>query len=75
MIYICLCVPVAKWEHTQWTAEQQFNNVTKQGLPMPTVELRIVDTEDFSKILPQDGVAQGELLTRGPHITGIISLN
>jgi len=61
---------VSKLEHTQWTAEQKFSNVTKTGIAVPTVEMKIVDTEDFSKELPHDGIAQGELLVRGPHITG-----
>ena len=37
---------------------------------MPTNEMRIVDVEDFSKKLLHDGHAQGELLVRGPHVTG-----
>lgn len=37
-----------------------------------TVEhgLEIVDVDDFSKDLPNDGIAQGELLLQGPWITG-----
>jgi fatty-acyl-CoA synthase len=33
------------------------------------VELKIVDSDDFSKELPQDGEAAGELLVRGPWTT------
>eukprot|EP00658_Telonema_sp_P-2_P039412 TRINITY_DN28202_c0_g1_i3.p1 TRINITY_DN28202_c0_g1~~TRINITY_DN28202_c0_g1_i3.p1 ORF type:complete len:387 (+),score=78.92 TRINITY_DN28202_c0_g1_i3:195-1355(+) len=61
---------VCKFEHTQWTPEAQLSNVAKTGLPVPTVEMMIVDSEDMSKVLPNDGKSQGELLIRGPHITG-----
>jgi len=39
-------------------------------LVVPTVEICITDSEDMSQRLPHDGKAQGELLIRGPHITG-----
>jgi fatty-acyl-CoA synthase len=61
---------VATWEHSQQTMENQFKNVTKQGLPVFTVQTKIVDQNDFSKELPRDGKAQGEFLCRGPHTTG-----
>ena len=37
---------------------------------MPGLELKIVDSEDMTIEMPQDGEAQGELLARGPWITG-----
>jgi acyl-CoA synthetase (AMP-forming)/AMP-acid ligase II len=37
---------------------------------MPGLELKIVDSEDMAVDLPHDGEAQGELLARGPWITG-----
>ena len=40
----------------------------RAGLPLPLVELRIVDDE--GKELPWDGVATGELQCRGPWVTG-----
>lgn len=61
---------VATWEHSQQSQEDQFKNVTKQGLPIPTVQIKIVDQNDFSKELPNDGKAQGEFLCIGPHTTG-----
>ena len=37
-----------------------------QGLPVPTVEIRIVDAE--GRALPEDGEASGELQVRGPNV-------
>ena len=39
------------------------------GLVSAGVEARIVDSEDFTRRLPHDGKAQGELLVRGPWVT------
>lgn len=61
---------VATWAHAQQTTDEQFKNVTKQGLPVFTVQMKIVDQNDFSKVLPCDGKAQGEFLCYGPHVTG-----
>lgn len=61
---------VSKWEHTTWSLERQFANVNMTGLPVPTIELKIVDPENFASTLPWDGEAQGELMARGPHVTG-----
>mmetsp|Transcript_3770 Transcript_3770/g.9481 ORF Transcript_3770/g.9481 Transcript_3770/m.9481 type:complete len:326 (-) Transcript_3770:229-1206(-) len=61
---------VGKGKHTHWTKEEKFENVQKAGLILPGLEMKIVDLEDFDKELPQDGVAQGELLMRGPWIAG-----
>lgn len=60
---------VATYAHTQLDGEAQFANVTVAGIPSVGVELKVVDVEDFSKDLPHDGVAQGELLARGPWVT------
>jgi fatty-acyl-CoA synthase len=60
---------VARWSDTQLSNEEQFANVTKQGLPVATIQLKIVDPEDFTKTLPNDGKTAGELMSRGPHIT------
>ncbi|MEB2317637.1 MAG: long-chain fatty acid--CoA ligase [Pseudomonadota bacterium] len=38
------------------------------GVPVPLVDIRIVDDE--GRICPWDGVAVGELQARGPYITG-----
>jgi len=61
---------VSTWEHTQQSTDDQFKNVTKQGLPVFTVQSKIVDQNDFSQELPRDGKAQGEYLCWGPHVTG-----
>jgi fatty-acyl-CoA synthase len=58
---------VMRYADTLLSTEEQFKNVTKQGMPMPTMEIKLVDPDDFSKPVAQDGVSQGELLARGPH--------
>jgi fatty-acyl-CoA synthase len=55
--------------HSQMTEAEQFGNVAMAGVPAAGIELRIVDPDDFSKEMPQDGIASGELLCRGPWVT------
>ncbi len=57
---------VMKRKHLKLSLDEQFANVAKAGLPMPGLELKIVD-ESFNE-LPHDGEAFGELLIRGPWI-------
>ncbi len=57
---------VAKRGHRGLELDTQFANVAKAGLPLPGVELEIVD--DQFRPLPHDGEAVGELLVRGPWI-------
>ena len=60
---------VSTYRHSLMTEQEQFSNVTVAGIPSPGLQLKLVDPEDFSKELPQDGKAQGELLVRGPWVT------
>ena len=57
---------VAKRSHLKLTEDQQFENIAKAGLPIPGLEIEIVDEE--WQPLPHDGKAFGELLIRGPWI-------
>jgi fatty-acyl-CoA synthase len=57
---------VGKRAQLALSADEQFANVAKAGLPIPGVELRIVDEQ--WRPLPHDGKATGELLVRGPWI-------
>ena len=59
----------ATYKHSQQSEEDQFGNVTLAGIPALGVQLKIVDSEDFSIDLPNDGEAQGELLVKGPWVT------
>lgn len=61
---------VSKTKHLTWTEEEKFENIAKAGITLPGLEMKIVDLDDFDKELPQDGIAQGEVLLRGPWITG-----
>jgi len=57
---------VAKRSQLGLSLDQQFANAAKAGLPMPGLEIEIVD--DKWQPLPHDGEAVGELLIRGPWI-------
>mmetsp|Transcript_39916 Transcript_39916/g.114024 ORF Transcript_39916/g.114024 Transcript_39916/m.114024 type:complete len:564 (+) Transcript_39916:76-1767(+) len=57
---------VAKHKDLTRSPEELFANITKAGLPMPGVQVRIADSENLDRELPR-GQA-GELLVRGPWI-------
>ncbi|HAS50652.1 MAG TPA: long-chain fatty acid--CoA ligase [Gammaproteobacteria bacterium] len=50
-----------------WDEERQLEIRCKTGLPMPLVDLRIVDPE--MNDMPHDGVSQGEVVVRSPWLT------
>lgn len=50
-----------------WDEERQLEIRCKTGLPIPMVELRIVD-EGMNDV-PHDGVSQGEVVVRSPWLT------
>ena len=50
-----------------WDEERQLEIRCKTGLPIPMVDLRIVDEE--LNDLPHDGVSQGEVVVRSPWLT------
>jgi len=39
------------------------------GLPLPSVELKVVDPDDLDREMPHDGESSGELLAKGPWVT------
>jgi fatty-acyl-CoA synthase len=49
-----------------WPEDRQFEVRAKQGMPVPGVEIRIVD-EDGNEV-PWDGKTMGELQVRGPWV-------
>jgi fatty-acyl-CoA synthase len=51
----------------EWDMEQRMDIITTTGLPMPLVELEVVDKED--NILPHDGKSTGEVVMRAPWLT------
>ncbi|MEX0618533.1 MAG: long-chain fatty acid--CoA ligase [Pseudohongiellaceae bacterium] len=57
---------IAKRSHLQLNQQRQFENMAKAGLPMPGLDMKIVD-ENWNP-LPHDGETVGELLVRGPWI-------
>ncbi len=59
---VCILKPEIKSESEQ----VKYKYMAKQGLGVPLVEMKIVDEAGNS--LPRDGIANGELLVRGPWI-------
>eukprot|EP00943_MAST-04B_sp_MAST-4B-sp1_P001327 g1327.t1 len=59
----------ATYKHSQQNEVDQFNNVTLAGIPSLGIQLKIVDPDDFTIELKNDGEEQGELLVRGPWVT------
>ena len=57
---------VAKRSHLGTTEDEQFENIAKAGLAMPSLDIEIFD-EDWNA-LPHDGEAVGELCIKGPWI-------
>jgi fatty-acyl-CoA synthase len=49
-----------------WPEDRQFEVRAKQGIPVPGVEIRVVD-EDGNEV-PWDGKSMGELQVRGPWV-------
>ncbi len=57
---------IAKRAHLKLTDDEQFENIAKAGLTVPSLEIEIFD-DDFNA-LPHDGESVGEILIRGPWI-------
>ena len=57
---------VAKRSHLGTTGDEQFENIAKAGLAMPSLDIEIFDEE--WNALPHDGEAVGELCIKGPWI-------
>jgi fatty-acyl-CoA synthase len=53
--------------HANWDEERQLDIRCKTGLPVPLVELRVVDEE--MNDLPHDGKTPGEVVVRAPWLT------
>ncbi len=56
-----------------WPAEEKYQVRTKQGMPVPFVELRVMQPPDLdgkSLEAPWDGSTPGELEVRGPWVAG-----
>jgi len=56
------------WDWDQLTLDQKVDKAAMQGRPVFGVELRTVDLDDPSKVLPRDGEASGALQIRGPWV-------
>ena len=54
-------------EDLELPLEQQVSKRVKTGVPVPLVDIRILDTD--GKALPHDGSAKGEVVARAPWLT------
>jgi len=61
-------VNIFKEKHAGWPQERKLALQAKQGRALFGVELKIVDSD--GKELPRDGKAFGDLMIRGPWVTG-----
>ncbi len=52
---------------TKWNAEEQMDIRCRTGLPVPLVDLRVVDLD--GRELPHDGASVGEVVVRSPWLT------
>jgi fatty-acyl-CoA synthase len=52
---------------TEWNAEKQADIRCRTGLPVPFVDLRVVDLD--GRELPHDGASVGEVVVRAPWLT------
>ena len=56
------------WQAKELTAEEQLDLKRKQGYPVVGLDVKVVD--GVGNRVPQDGKSPGEILIRGPWITG-----
>ena len=61
-------VNIFKGKHEGWPQDRKLALQAKQGRALFGVELKIVDSD--GKELPRDGKAFGDLMIRGPWVTG-----
>ncbi len=59
-------VALLKPEMEEWEFERQLDILETAGLPVPGLEVKIVD--ELGEELPHDGEAFGELMIRGPWV-------
>ena len=52
---------------TEWNEEEQMDIRCRSGLPIPFVDLRVVDLS--GRELPHDGASVGEVVVRSPWLT------
>ncbi|MBF0476216.1 MAG: fatty acid--CoA ligase [Deltaproteobacteria bacterium] len=62
-----LTLALPKEEMLTWEDDKLLDIVIKTGLPIPLVDVQVVDMDD--KILPHDGTSVGEVVTRTPWLT------
>ena len=58
--------PTGNWDELSF--EEKVDKTAKQGRAMFGVELRTVDLDDPTKVLPRDGETSGALQIRGPWV-------
>jgi fatty-acyl-CoA synthase len=62
-----ICVTRPKSHMMAWEEDRRLDILTKTGLPIPLVELKVVDVDDQE--LAHDGKSVGEVVMRAPWLT------
>ncbi|MBF0509009.1 MAG: long-chain-fatty-acid--CoA ligase, partial [Deltaproteobacteria bacterium] len=62
-----LTLALPKEEMLTWEDDKLLDIVIKTGLPIPLVDVQVVDMDD--KVLPHDGTSVGEVVARTPWLT------
>ena len=65
---ICLCNVTSPDLDEKLTEDEKWELMKKQGKPVTGLDVKVVDTE--GKEVPRDGKTAGEILVKGPWITG-----
>jgi len=65
---LCLCNVLRPSLEDKLSDEDKWELMKKQGIPVPGLDVKIVNFE--GKEVPHDGVTAGEILVRGPWVTG-----
>jgi len=65
---LCLCNVLKPSLAERLSDEEKWELMKKQGMPVPGLDVKIVNFD--GQEIPHDGVTAGEILVRGPWVTG-----
>lgn len=65
---LCLCNQLKPSLEDTLSDDEKWELMKKQGIPVPGLDIKLVDFE--GKEIPADGATAGEILVRGPWVTG-----
>ena len=65
---LCLCNQLKPSLENKLSEDEKWELMKKQGIPVPGLDVKLVDFE--GKEIPPDGTTAGEILVKGPWVTG-----